>query len=336
MSMFTMKYMLDKGIEIVGAIDINPEVVGKDIGEIIGREKLGITVTHEEQAVELLEELKPDICIITTRSLIGELEKPLILCASRGINAITTCEEAFFPMNSNPELFKKINDLAKKNNCTITGSGYQDVFWGELISSICGSTHKITKIKGSSSYNVEEYGLALAEAHGAGLSISEFDEKIASIDKISDNQRNEMINSGKFMPSYMWNVNGWLCDKLGLHVKSQRQKCLPQTSPDDIYSSTLEMTIKSGDVTGMSAVVTTETEDGIILETECIGKVYGQNDIDKNIWTIEGEPTTTFTIENPDTARLTCAAVVNRIPDIINAESGYVTTDRIGELKFKF
>ncbi len=335
MSMFTMKYMLEKGIEIVGAIDVNPDIVGKDIGEIIGREKLGITVTHEEEAVGLLEELKPDICIVTTRSLIGELEKPLILCASRGINAITTCEEAFFPMNSNPELFKKINDLAKKNNCTITGSGYQDIFWGQIITSIAGSTHKITKIKGSSSYNVEEYGLALAEAHGAGLTISEFEERIAKIDRISDDERNEMINSGNFNPSYMWNVNGWLCDKLGLNVIKQSQKCVPKTAKEDLYSSTLEMTIKSGDVTGMSAIVTTETKEGIVLETECIGKVYEKNDIDKNLWTIEGEPTTTVLIENPDTARLTCASIVNRIPDVINAESGYVTTDRIGELKYK-
>ena len=46
------------------------------------------------------------------------------------------------------------DELAKKNNCTITGSGYQDIYWGQLISSIAGSTQKITKIKGSSSYNV--------------------------------------------------------------------------------------------------------------------------------------------------------------------------------------
>lgn len=335
MSMFTMKYMLDKGIDIVGAIDINPDVVGKDIGEIIGGEKLGITVTHEEYATKLLEELKPDVCIVTTRSLIGELEKPLILCASRGINAITTCEEAFYPMNSNPELFKKINDLAKKNNCTITGSGYQDIFWGQLVTSIAGATHQITKIKGSSSYNVEEYGLALAEAHGAGLTLSEFDERIASIDRIPDDQREEMINNGKFMPAYMWNVNGWLCDKLGLNVKRQTQKCVPQTAKEDMYSSTLEMTIKAGDVSGMSAVVITETEEGIILETECIGKVYEKDEIDKNIWTVEGEPTTTFRIESPDTVRLTCASIVNRIPDVINAESGYIPTDRIGELNFK-
>lgn len=335
MSVYTMRYMLEKGVEIVGAIDASPEVVGKDIGEIMGREKVGITVVDAKDAKSLLEELKPDICVVTTRSLIGELEKPLILCASMGINAITTCEEAFFPMNSNPELTKKIDELAKQNNCTITGSGYQDIYWGQLITSIAGSTQTIRKIKGSSSYNVEEYGIALAEAHGAGLTLAEFDEKIASVDRISDEKRQEIIKKGEYLPSYMWNVNGWLCEKLGLKVKSQTQKCVPQTYKDDIYSSTLNMTIKSGDATGMSAVVTTETEEGIIIESECIGKVYGPDEYDKNIWTVEGEPTTTITVEKPDTVELTCGTIVNRIPDVIRAKAGYIPTEQIGELTYK-
>ena len=35
------------------------------------------------------------------------------------------------------------------------------------------------------------------------------------------------------------------------------------------------MTVKAGDATGMSAIVTTETEEGITLETQCLGYVYG-------------------------------------------------------------
>ena len=127
MSVYTMRYMLEKGIEIVGAIDVNPAVVGKDIGEIMGQEKLGITVSDAKDARSVLENLKPDICVVTTRSLFAELEEPFMLCADLGINAISTCEEAFYPQNSNPNLFKKIDELAKKNNCTITGTGYQDI-----------------------------------------------------------------------------------------------------------------------------------------------------------------------------------------------------------------
>ena len=133
----------------------------------------------------------------------------------------------------------------------------------------------------------------------------------------------------------MWNVNGWLCDKLGLTVKSQVQKCVPHTHTEDIVSSTLGMTVKAGMATGMSAVVTTETEEGITIESECIGKVYSNEDYDKNEWTVEGEPTTTLVISRPNTVELTCASIVNRLPDVMNAEPGYITTDKIGELNFK-
>lgn len=335
MSIYTMRYVYEKGAEIVGAVDTNPNVIGKDIGEIMGTENKGIKVVSVEDAENMLKETKPDIAIITTMSLFKDIEESLMLCAKLGINAITTCEEAFYPMNSNPIATKKVDELAKQNGCTITGSGYQDIYWGQLISSIAGSTHKITKIKGSSSYNVEDYGIALAQAHGAGLTLEEFDKQVASVDRISNEERQEMINKGEYLPSYMWNVNGWLCDKLGLTVKSQTQKTIPQTYTEDIESSTLNMTVKSGDSTGMSAVVTTETEEGITIESECIGKVYSKDDFDKNEWTIIGEPETTLVINKPATVELTCASIVNRIPDVINSKAGYVPTEEMGELNFR-
>ena len=268
MAKYTMRYVYEKGGEVVGAIDVNPAVIGKDIGEIIGCENKNVKVTSFEDAEAMLKEVKPDICVVETMSLIKDLEDPFMLCAKLGINAISTCEEAFFPWNSNPNLTKKIDELAKQTGCTITGSGYQDIYWGQLITSIAGSTQKITKIKGSTSYNVEDYGIALANAHGAGLTLDEFDKQVAIVDKISDEERNKIIQSGDYLPSYMWNTNGWLCEKLGLTIKSQTQVTVPTTNKEDIYSSTLGMTVKAGDATGMSAVVTTETEEGITIESD--------------------------------------------------------------------
>ena len=335
MSIYTMRYVYEKGAEIVGAIDVNPAVIGKDIGEIMGCENKGVKVVSVEDAEHMLKEVKPDIAIVTTMSLIRDVEDALMLCAKLGINAITTCEEAFYPANSNPNVTSQLDETAKSTNCTITGSGYQDIYWGQLISSIAGSTHKITKIKGSSSYNVEDYGIALAKAHGAGLTLEEFDKQVASLDRITDEERQAVIDKGEYLPSYMWNVNGWLCAKLGLTVKSQTQKTVPQTYKEDIDSLTLGMTVKAGTATGMSAVVTTETEEGITLETQCIGKVYSKEDFDKNEWTIEGEPNTTLVINRPSTVELTCASVVNRIPDVMNARAGYVPTEEMGELNYR-
>ncbi len=335
MALYTMRYALEKGCELVGAVDINPIVIGRDVGDIIGKGILGVTVTALEDAERMLVETKPDVCIVTTMSLLNDVYDALKLCARLGINAITTCEEAFYSWNSNPIATSALDVIAKETKCTITGSGYQDVYWGQLINAIAGSTHKITKIKGSSSYNVEDYGIALAKAHGAGLNLAQFESEVASADNISNEERQTLIENGEFLPSYMWNVNGWLASKLGLTVKNQNQKCVPQIHSQDIVSSTLNMTVRAGDATGMSAVVITETEEGVIIETECVGKVYAPTDFDKNEWTIFGEPNTTIAVNRPATVELTCATVVNRIPDVINAEPGFITSENLGEVNYR-
>ena len=335
MAKYTMRYVEEKQGKIVCAYDIDPDRIGKDISYVQGGENRGVIIENVKDLEKSLKKHKPDIAIITTMSLMKDIYDVMLICAKCGVNAISTCEEAFFPINSSPKITKKLDKVAKENNCTLSGSGYQDASWGSLISVLAGSTQKITKIRGKSSYNVEDYGIALAEVHGAGLSLKEFDEKIASADKISDEERKKVINAGDYSPSYMWTVNGWLCEKLGLHVLNQTQKCVPQTYREDLHSSTLNMTIKRGAATGMSAVVTTTTKEGITLETECIGKVYGPDEFDQNEWTIEGEPTTTITVSRPATVEMTCASIVNRLRDVVNAEPGYVTTDKMADLNFK-
>ena len=110
---------------------------------------------------------------------------------------------------------------------------------------------------------------------------------------------------------------------------------MPETYHEDINSTTLGMVVKAGDATGMSAVVTTETEEGITLETKCVGKVYAPDEFDVNEWTIVGEPETTVTVQRPATVELTCASIVNRLPDLVNAEPGFIPTAKMGDLAYR-
>ena len=116
MAKYTMRYVYEKGGEVVGAVDVNPEVIGKDIGDVMGVEKKGVVVTALDKAEDMLKQTKPDIVVVETMSLLKDLEEPLMLCAKLGINAITTCEEAFFSWNSNPNLTKKIYSSERANS----------------------------------------------------------------------------------------------------------------------------------------------------------------------------------------------------------------------------
>ena len=72
-----------------------------------------------------------------------------------------------------------------------------------------------------------------------------------------------------------------------------------------------------------------------IKEQYGVDKVYAPEEFDTNEWTVYGEPETTVTVQRPATVELTCADIVNRIPDVINARPGFVPTSQMPEPTYR-
>ena len=121
MSKYIMRYIYEKNGEVVGAVDVNPSLIGKDISEVMESENKGVLIEDVSSLDQILKKTKPNVAIITTMSVLNDIGEEVRICIKNGVNVITTCEEAFFPSNSNPVLYNELNALAKAFHVTVIG-----------------------------------------------------------------------------------------------------------------------------------------------------------------------------------------------------------------------
>ncbi|MCK4793069.1 MAG: hypothetical protein KAV87_55580, partial [Desulfobacteraceae bacterium] len=103
-----------KGLDIVGALDLDKEKVGKDLGEVAGLDKkLGVIVTDD--ADSLFAETYADVVIHIACTYLHEAYPQIIKPIQRGMNVISATEALGNPYASDPGLAAKLEKLAKKH-----------------------------------------------------------------------------------------------------------------------------------------------------------------------------------------------------------------------------
>ena len=91
MGQVTLRYLVEKGCEIVGAIDTDPALVGRDAGDVAGLgRRLNVPVRADAEAV--FAECDAHVAIVAVGSLMDDMYPHFERCARHGVNAISTCE----------------------------------------------------------------------------------------------------------------------------------------------------------------------------------------------------------------------------------------------------
>ena len=174
------RLMLEKeGLELVGGIDMRPDYVGKDLGEVLGAgRKLGIAVTNDPASV--LDRAKVDLVVIATTSWTKEQMPDLKKILSAGINCISIAEEMSAPEAQSPALAAEIDALAKANGVSILGTGVNPGFVLDLlVVALSGVCHKVERIEASRVNDLSPYGPTVMKTQGVGTTPEGFAAGVA-------------------------------------------------------------------------------------------------------------------------------------------------------------
>jgi len=167
-----------KDLKLVGAVDVDPAKVGRDLGELaeVGR-KLGVKVSADADAV--LKSSKPDVVLHTTGSSLKKVVAQLDAIFQRKVPIVSTTEELSFPWYSQASLAKKIDAAARKAKVAVLGTGVNPGFTMDalpiMLSVVCERVDSvlINRIQDASIRR-----LPFQKKIGAGLTPMQFQERV--------------------------------------------------------------------------------------------------------------------------------------------------------------
>jgi hypothetical protein len=173
-----VKLMLKKpNLKIVGAIDVDPNKAGKDLGEVAGLgRKLGVKVSGDAQAVL---RKGADVVMHTTSSYLASVAGQLMECLQAGLHVVSTCEELSYPFRKHPRLANKLDRVARQNRVALLGTGVNPGFvLDKLILTLATACQKATAASGHRIVNASLRRQPLQAKIGSGLTVAEFHAKV--------------------------------------------------------------------------------------------------------------------------------------------------------------
>ncbi len=311
-----VRMMLNKEwIEMVGAIDVAKEKIGKDLGDVAGTgRKLGIIVSDDADAV--FSKTKADMVLHLTAPNVDETETEIMKAIAAGCNVISMADiRLIYPWADYSELGQRIDEVAKKNDVTFLATGRGPGFILDLVpiffTGVCEHVRKIRIKRVSDAAGRSE---AMLKQNGIGLTVEEFKKAVAG---------GALDYYVSFKASFHM-----IADALGWKLDEIRQTMEPLTSnkpkkvaegvqiePGKVYSWRLLMSgIKEGEevLSSESMTVIDPKEEGLEVG---------------NTISFEGEPNMEVVVKalNATASVENWAHVVNYIPLVMAAKPGLVT-----------
>ncbi|MBU2512613.1 dihydrodipicolinate reductase [bacterium] len=301
------KYIAEReGIQLVGAVDVNPSFQGLDLGTHCGLEPMNIAI--KSSLAECLKTVKADAVILTTVSTMDKITPQVEEIVGFGLPIVSTCEELIYPWDTSPALAARIDTAAKNAKVAVLGTGVNPGYLMDalpaFLTAVC---QQVESVRVSRFQNAAFRRIPFQKKIGAGLNLEEFEslKKKGTLRHVGLTESIHLIA----------NTMGWKLSKT-------EDIITPVIAEKEIKTDA--MVIPAGFAAGVQQIGRgwVEGNEKITLHFKAaVGEPESYDRVE-----IQGEPNIVSTIKdgvNGDIA--TCAIVLNALKQILKVSPGLRT-----------
>src|ERR1700719_4396829 len=297
-----------QAIEICGAIDTDPEKVGRDLGEVVGATDAPWGVKIAGDAKEVLEQAA-DVVIHSTSSSLPKVMDQLLACLEAESCVVSTCEELAYPYRTHPELAAKLDAAAKDWGVALVGTGVNPGFGMDKLGvTLAAVSQRIEHAKALRIVDASKRRLPLQKKIGAGMSVEEFRAKVS-----------EGIIKHVGLPESV----AMVADSLGLRVDEITETIEPKVATERVQTEFLA--VEAGQAAGVHQIARgfSDGKELIYMELQMYVGAKEPGDTVE----LKGHPNISLIIPGGSHGDIaTASVVVNSIPVILDAPAGLRTS----------
>tara|TARA_R100000027_G_scaffold58155_1_gene48003 strand:+ start:20162 stop:21214 length:1053 start_codon:yes stop_codon:yes gene_type:complete len=292
-------------VEVVGGIDIRPELIGKPLSEVLGDSDSFGSAKVYGSFEELLENTEVDAIIHTAGSRAEQSFAQMRPMVEHGIAVVSSCEELLYPALRAPETTREIDELCKRTGARILGTGVNPGYVLDVLpiclSGVCAA---VKGVYGERVVDAATRRQPLQKKVGSGMEPEEFKALAAQ---------------GKAGHAGFQESLALIANALGWKIGTIEETIQPVIADHDI--ETEYFSVKTGQTAGLHQIVKAETAEGFSIHLDL--KMYLDAKNPHDSIQLESSPPMNATVSGGVAGDLaTVAALVNAIPSLLKAQPG--------------
>ena len=295
-----------RGFALVGAVDVDPAKVGRDVGELAGQRRLRVKVTS--RIAPTVRVTKPDVAVLCTSSTLRGVAPQIEELLRCRVPIVTTTEEAAYPTPRTRLLAKRLDAAARKAKVAVLGTGVNPGFTMDALPiALTAVCERVDRIEVRRVQDARIRRQPFQQKIGAGLDLSEFEGRL----------RAGTVRHVGFAESIQM-----IADAMGWRLDRVTDEVSPRIADAPVESEFF--TVKPGQVAGIVQKGSGYSRGTRLIALRLEAYLGAPESYDSVL--IEGSPRLYSRIDGGVHGDIATASIaVNAIPAVITAPPGFRT-----------